>query len=73
MYNFLQILMCSFLYQSCHETHFIKNQQVTIQLNSATVPYFKDMAEKKGIPYQNIINLYLTDCMLKKKELTISF
>ena len=31
------------------------------------------MAEKKGIPYQNIINLYLTYCMLKKKELTVSF
>ncbi|WP_319757895.1 antitoxin [uncultured Sphaerochaeta sp.] len=64
--------MCSLLYQSCFEIHFIKKQQVPIQLDSATVAYFKDMAEKKGIPYQNIINLYLTDCMLKKKELNVS-
>ena len=40
----------------------LPKQQVTIRLDSATVAYFKNMAEKKGIPYQNIINLYLTDC-----------
>lgn len=51
----------------------LPKQQVPIRLDSAIVAYFKDMAEKKGIPYQNIINLYLTDCMLKKKELTVSF
>jgi predicted DNA binding CopG/RHH family protein len=51
----------------------LPKQQVTIRLDSATIAYFKDMAEKKGIPYQSIINLYLTDCMLKKKELNVSF
>ncbi|MGE4453301.1 MAG: hypothetical protein AB7D92_02105 [Sphaerochaeta sp.] len=29
----------------------LPKQQVTIRLDSATVAYFNDMAEKKGIPY----------------------
>lgn len=51
----------------------LPKQQVTIRLDSATIAYFKEMAEKKGIPYQSIINLYLSDCMKKKKELEVTF
>ena len=51
----------------------LPKQQVTIRLDSATIAYFKEMAERKGIPYQSIINLYLSDCMKKKKELEVSF
>lgn len=32
---------------------------------------FKAMAAHKGIPYQNLINLYLKDCARNKKELKL--
>ena len=46
-----------------------KKQQVTIRLDEGTVLYFKNMAEESGIPYQTLINMYLTDCAKEKKKL----
>ena len=46
-----------------------KKQQVTIRLDEGTVIYFKNMAEESGIPYQTLINMYLTDCAKEKKRL----
>jgi predicted DNA binding CopG/RHH family protein len=43
-------------------------QQITINLSRSTVQYFKDLAEKTGLPYQTLINLYLTDCAKNKRE-----
>ena len=43
-------------------------QQITINLNQSTVQYFKDLAEKTGLPYQTLINLYMTDCADKKRQ-----
>jgi predicted DNA binding CopG/RHH family protein len=45
--------------------------QVTIRLDSETVAYFKSLAKKTGMPYQNLINLYLRECAEMKKEPTI--
>ena len=44
-------------------------QPITIRLDKDTVTFFKAMAEKTGIPYQNLINLYLRDCAEKHREL----
>ena len=44
-------------------------KQITIRINSNTIEYFKEQAEKTGISYQNLINLYLTDCAVNEKEL----
>ncbi|MCL2110864.1 MAG: BrnA antitoxin family protein [Clostridiales bacterium] len=44
-------------------------QQITIRLGSNTLAYFKELAEDVGIPYQTLINLYLTDCAKRKKTL----
>ncbi|MCI8600558.1 MAG: BrnA antitoxin family protein [Oscillospiraceae bacterium] len=44
-------------------------KQVTINLDAATVDYFKSQAEVSGIPYQTLINLYLADCVAQKKQL----
>jgi predicted DNA binding CopG/RHH family protein len=38
-------------------------QQVTIRLESETVDYFKKLSQSEGIPYQNLINMYLRDCV----------
>ena len=48
-------------------------QQITINLNQSTISYFKDLAEKTGLPYQTLINLYLTDCADKKRQPEISW
>ncbi len=48
-------------------------QQITINLNTDTVAYFKTLAEQTGIPYQTLINLYLTDCAEHKRKLSLSW
>jgi predicted DNA binding CopG/RHH family protein len=35
---------------------------VTIRLDTTTVEYFKALAAELGMPYQNLINLFLRDC-----------
>ncbi|MFH2202975.1 MAG: BrnA antitoxin family protein [Elusimicrobiota bacterium] len=44
-------------------------QPITIRLDKDTVSYFKAMANEVGMPYQNLINLYLRDCALHQKKL----
>jgi uncharacterized protein (DUF4415 family) len=48
-------------------------QPVTIRLDRDTVSYFKAMAAKTGVPYQQLINLYLRDCALNHRELQLSW
>jgi predicted DNA binding CopG/RHH family protein len=48
-------------------------QPVTIRLESQTVDYFKALAERKGIPYQSLINLYLRDCAERRVELEMAW
>lgn len=44
-------------------------KQITINIDSTTIDYFKSLADKSGVPYQTLINLYLADCAEKKKVL----
>ena len=37
-------------------------KQITIRLENDTVNYFKSLADETDIPYQKLINMYLTDC-----------
>ena len=37
-------------------------KQITINIDSDTIQFFKDMSSSSGIPYQTLINLYLSDC-----------
>jgi predicted DNA binding CopG/RHH family protein len=46
-------------------------KQVTLRLDEDTVTYFKNLAEKKGLPYQSLISLYLRDCAQSHKDLKI--
>jgi len=41
---------------------------VTIRLDTATVEYFKSLAEESDIPYQTLINLYLRDCAVHERR-----
>lgn len=46
-------------------------QPVTIRLDKASVNYFKALAGELGMPYQNLINLYLRDCAASRKKLAL--
>ena len=43
-------------------------RQITIRLDAAAVDYFKQMAAELGMPYQNLINLFLRDCAIQKRR-----
>ena len=43
-------------------------KQITIRLGVDVLEYFKDLSRETGIPYQNLINLYLRDCVNSKKR-----
>ncbi len=44
-------------------------QSVTMRLDRDTIAYFKSLAEEKGVPYQTLINLYLRDCAINRRQL----
>ncbi|MCI8292699.1 MAG: BrnA antitoxin family protein [Hespellia sp.] len=50
-----------------------EKKQITINLSTDVVDYFKQQAEHSGIPYQTLINLYLIDCVKNKRELQLSW
>lgn len=45
-------------------------QQVTLPLGIDVIEYFEDQGREKGISYQELINLYLQDCVLSKRSLS---
>jgi predicted DNA binding CopG/RHH family protein len=48
-------------------------QQITIRLGVDVIEYFKDLAAETGIPYQNLIDLYLRDCVVSKRRPTLKW
>jgi predicted DNA binding CopG/RHH family protein len=48
-------------------------KQVTLRLGIDVIEYFKELAQETGIPYQNLINLYLKECANSRKKLTLKW
>ena len=48
-------------------------KQVTLRLGTDVIEYFKGLAQETGIPYQNLINLYLRDCAQSRKKLILNW
>ena len=48
-------------------------KQVTIKLSEEAIAYFKQQSKETGIPYQTLINLYLTECARSGKKLTVTW
>ena len=48
-------------------------KQITINLDADIIVYFKEMAAESGLPYQTLINLYLSDCAKSKRRLELSW
>lgn len=46
-------------------------QQVTLPLRIEVIEYFEEKAKEKGISYQELIDLYLQDCMTNQRELPV--
>ena len=51
--------------------HFRK--QVTMRLGTDVIAYFKTLAQETGMPYQNLINLYLRDCAQSRKKIALKW
>jgi len=62
-------------FSNARKNPYAKNlkKQVTINLDTETIAYFKEQAELSGIPYQTLINLCLAECASTKKQLKISW
>lgn len=45
-----------------------KKKAVGINLSPEVIDYFKGLAKEAGLPYQNLIDLYLLDCARKGKK-----
>lgn len=45
------------------------HKQVTMNLDIDVIDFFKTMAAETGIPYQRLINLYLSQCVAENKRL----
>ena len=48
-------------------------KQVTINIDCDTISFFKAQSDDSGIPYQTLINLYLSECAKQKKQLKLSW
>ncbi len=43
-------------------------KQITIRLGVDVIGYFKGLAEETGIPYQNLIDMYLRECAESRRK-----
>ncbi len=48
-------------------------KQITIRLDEDAISYFKGLSQKTGITYQNLINLYLKDCAVHERKLSLKW
>jgi uncharacterized protein (DUF4415 family) len=48
-------------------------KQVTIRMGVDVIEYFKKLANETGIPYQNLINLYLRECVQSHSKPSITW
>lgn len=48
------------------------HRQVTINLDVDVIDFFKARAAETGIPYQRLINLYLSQCVSEDKKLVFA-
>ncbi len=48
-------------------------KQVTMRLGTDVIAYFKALARETGLPYQNLINLYLSECAHSGNKLALKW
>lgn len=45
---------------------------VTMNIDVANIEYFKAESARTGVPYQTIINMFLTECREQEKHLSFT-
>ena len=48
-------------------------KQITIRLGYDVLDYFKQHAAEIDMPYQNLIDMYLRDCVVNKRRLNLKW
>jgi uncharacterized protein (DUF4415 family) len=48
-------------------------KQISIKIDQSVIDYFKNLSAANSIPYQTLINMYLSDCVNNKRKLEISW
>ena len=48
-------------------------KQITIRIDEDSIDYFRKISNDVGIPYQNLINMYLRDCTHSNKKLSLKW
>lgn len=48
-----------------------RKKAVGINLSSEVIDYFKRLADESGVPYQRLIDLYLLDCVKRRRRLSL--
>ena len=51
----------------------VLKKSITIRIDQKTIDYFKALSEEMGIPYQSLINMYLSDCAVQRKKLELKW
>ena len=46
---------------------------VTMRLSEDVVDYFEGMSGESGVPYQSMVNLYLSDCLANGRKVQINW
>jgi len=46
---------------------------VTIRIDAPTIEYFRELSAETGIRYQTLINLYLRDCAVHRRKLSLTW
>lgn len=52
---------------------FKQKKDIGINLSHEVMDYFKQLSKETGVPYQQLINLYLLDCVKKQKKLSMKW
>lgn len=47
-------------------------QQITIPLRLDVIEYFEVMSQEAGISFQELINLYLQDCVINQRKISLN-
>jgi len=48
-------------------------KQITLRIDRPTIEYFWSLSEAAGIPYQTLINLYLRECAVQRRKLSMEW
>jgi predicted DNA binding CopG/RHH family protein len=51
--------------------HASKKKAVGISFNPEVIDYFEGLAHETGLPYQKLIDLYLLDCVKRRRKLSL--